>query len=694
MHFNTALIREYCIVILLYAILTAVLTYPMILHVSDTIGGGDEAFTCWSLIWMTKQVLEDPIHLFHANIFYPANEYSLALSEHLLGWTIFSIPIYEITQDPVFTHNVVRLLTFVLCGFGMYLLTYRYTHNRYAAFIAGIFFAFYGYRMTIQLHLLAMQWIPFMLLFLDKYFYSSRYRDIGAASVFFTLSALSSWYVGIFTIIIGTLFFLGYVILDSDVRKRLMAKESILQILISLCLIIIVLTPFALPYFAASTQYDAERDLDEPVNSSWSFDIIFIINQFGIPFFIFAFMGLFLPLSQYQGMKLDLHHIKTQKIPIIFAGIAIVSLVLALGPVLKLNGEPTGVLTPYYVLYSCFPYIAIIRDLSRFSFIASLAGSVLTGFGAAALFNRIQKKELKQIIVIGCIILAIVGSWHVPVQLPASLATGDQVPEVYHWLAAQPDDVRIIEIPTRWVEDNSEYTYYSVYHWKEMVNGYSGRDVEFASKIMRDTGEYFPSNNTISLLQHIGVRYVIIHADRIRMMKGVPDEQAEEFISRYLSTLHQNIEQNFNSSIRMAGSFGPTVVYEILSNPEVLPDEVLVLFQNGWFGSNAFPEFYLKNKGNIKAFAKSTGEYALYFLAEPVYTEKNLSLIVNGENLGTITAPAGGLTEGRSNFILNKGFNDIQFISTCTKLCDIPEMKTISDKCMSFKFVNLTVFQP
>ena len=156
----------------------------MILHVSDTIGGGDEAFTCWSLTWTTKKVLEDPINLFHANIFYPANEYSLALSEHLTGWTIFSIPVYGITHDPVFTHNFVRLLTFILCGFGMYLLTYRYTQNRYAAFVAGIFFAFYGYRMAIQLHLLAMQWVPFMLLFLDKFFHSLKFRDIVAASGF------------------------------------------------------------------------------------------------------------------------------------------------------------------------------------------------------------------------------------------------------------------------------------------------------------------------------------------------------------------------------------------------------------------------------------------------------------------------------------------------------------------------------
>jgi hypothetical protein len=125
----------------------------------------------------------------------------------------------------------------------------------------------------------------------------------------------------------------------------------------------------------------------------------------------------------------------------------------------------------------------------------------------------------------------------------------------------------------------------------------------------------------------------------------------------------------------------------------VLPDEVILLFKSGWFGSNLLPEFYLKNEGKIVAYAKSTGEYELSFLAEPVYSEKDLSLTVNGNLLGTITAPPGGYSKGSSNIVLNKGMNEITLASTCTKLCDIPEINTISDKCMSFKFVNLTVFQ-
>lgn len=662
---------------------------------SDAIGNGDEAFTCWSLIWTTKHIIEDPANLFNANIFYPANEYSLALSEHLAGWTLFSIPVYALTHDPVFTHNFLKLLTFVLCGFGMYLLSFRYTKNRYAAFIAGIFFAFFAYRTGIQLHLLAMQWVPFMLLFLDRFFYSVSLRDILACSLFFIMEALSGWYVGIFSVIIGSIFIAGYVILDTDVRKRLLTQKALCRILISLVLISIILLPFAIPYFEASKHYDAERDIDTPFDSSWPVDIHTVIDKFGIVFLIFAIIGIILPLStdtpNNQNTITFPNRIRQQKIPIIFFIIGIVSYILTLGPILKISGTTTGFFLPYYYIYSFVPFIAIIRDLARFSFIISLAGSVLTGFGVAVIINRVKSVSYKTPVAIGLILLTIFVSWHGPVYMPASLATGDQVPQEYRWLANQTGDFAIIELPTRWVEDNSDYTYYSVYHWKDMVNGYSGRDVEEASKIMRDTGAFFPSNNTVSLLQKIGVKYVLIHADRIRALQNIPEEKSDEFNNYLISSINHEIEENFNHTIRFTNSFSDTYVYEILPEPEILPDEVMLIFQSGWFGSNILPEFFLKNSGKIKAYARSEGDYQIYFLAEPTYGDKNLSISVNGVEIGTINAPPGGFTEGGGTIHLNKGFNEIILSSICTKLCDIPELNTISDKCFSLKFSNLSV---
>ncbi|MFH0968792.1 MAG: hypothetical protein V1862_14030, partial [Methanobacteriota archaeon] len=286
------------------------------------------------------------LNLFEANIFYPANQYSLALSENLIGWAPFSIPLYAISHDPVFTHNTLRLLTFVLCGFGAYLLSYRYTNNRYAAFIAGVCFAFFSYRFTIQLHLLAMQWVPFMLLYLDRFFYSLKIRDILVSTFFFILAALSSWYVGIFTGIIVLIYFVGYLILDKKLREKIFSRQAMGMLLLSLAIILLVFAPLALPYFHASKMYDAERGLDDPMKTSWSLDPLPIFQLIGYVAVLFAFIGLLLPLNTEKNNDLIRSYIRKQRIPILFAIIGVVSYILMLGPIFNIGGNETGILTP------------------------------------------------------------------------------------------------------------------------------------------------------------------------------------------------------------------------------------------------------------------------------------------------------------------------------------------------------------
>ncbi len=685
-------VKEYCLVIGFFIILTAVLTYPLIFHISDTIGGGDEAFTCWSLAWTTHSLIENPLNLFHANIFYPENEYSFALSEHLIGWAPFSIPLYLVTHDPVITHNLLKLFTFVLCGFGAYLLSYRYTHNRYAALVAGICFAFFSYRLNIQLHLLAMEWIPFLLLYLDKYLHSLKLRDLGGFVFFFLLSMLSGWYVGIFTGIIVGVYGVLYLIFDSDLRTRFFTRNTITWLLISLIVIILVLLPVAIPYFHASNLYNAERGLEDPVKSAYSLDIIPIITLLGPYSVLLALIGLIFPLSGYGSTISLLSGIKKQKIPLIFGSLIFISYLLMIGPILKIGGVETGGLGPYYYLYKLFPFIAIVRDLSRFSFIMSFAVSILAGFGVASILEKVHKKNLKLLLSLVLVTLMIISSWHGPVSLPQSLATGKNIPEEYTWLANQSGDPVIIELPTRWVEDNSEYTYYSVYHWKRMVNGYSGRDVETASKIMRDTGQYFPSNTSISLLQNLGISYVIIHTDRMAKMYNISQSDSQNFETAYITDISSKVSSNFSSVVKPVTSFGSTYIYEILQQPQLNPDSPVIIYQNGWFGADISSPFYLKDKGKIKILAKEEGDYLLQFVVQPFYGDKSLSIVVNNENLGSNVLKDGGFSNGDVLIHLHKGFNELQFVSSgCTKVCDVPEMNTIYDRCISFAFMNLTV---
>jgi hypothetical protein len=76
--------RYFVVTTLLYAALTAVMTYPQVLHLNDTVhDDGDPLLNAWAIAWVAHQLPIAPAHLFDANIFYPERR-TLAFSETLL----------------------------------------------------------------------------------------------------------------------------------------------------------------------------------------------------------------------------------------------------------------------------------------------------------------------------------------------------------------------------------------------------------------------------------------------------------------------------------------------------------------------------------------------------------------------------------------------------------------------------------
>jgi hypothetical protein len=92
--------------------------------------------------------------------------------------------------------------------------------------------------------------------------------------------------------------------------------------------------------------------------------------------------------------------------------------------------------------------------------------------------------------------------------------------EVYRWLKSQKGEFGVLELPMP-VDDGSfesggfenEYMRWSLYHGKRIVNGYASfRPPEYWPLLDVMTG--FPSPETIDVIRALGVRYVIVHADR------------------------------------------------------------------------------------------------------------------------------------------------------------------------------------
>jgi len=113
---------------------------------------GDSVLNTWILSWDIHKFTTDIKGFFDANIFYP-HRLTLAYSEHFVASALLVLPIWLISKNMIFSFNFIFLLSFVLCGFGTYLLVYKLTKNRLAGIISGIIFAFCPFRLSRLYHL-------------------------------------------------------------------------------------------------------------------------------------------------------------------------------------------------------------------------------------------------------------------------------------------------------------------------------------------------------------------------------------------------------------------------------------------------------------------------------------------------------------------------------------------------------------
>jgi len=69
--FKASAIKVHLVVLMLYTIITIILTYPLIFHMNNSLPPGDPAFNTWVLAWNVHSLTTDPLNYFNSNIFYP-----------------------------------------------------------------------------------------------------------------------------------------------------------------------------------------------------------------------------------------------------------------------------------------------------------------------------------------------------------------------------------------------------------------------------------------------------------------------------------------------------------------------------------------------------------------------------------------------------------------------------------------------
>ena len=538
--------------LLAYGLIAVSATHPLWLHLASAVPSdiGDPLLNTWILAWDVRALTIHPLNLFEANIFFPLPG-TLAYSEHLLGNALVALPLLLFTGEPVVAYNLSFLLSFILGGWGTYLLARRYTHNGWAAFLAGLAFSYAPYRLTSfsHLQLLTLQWLPFSLLCLEGMLRpcsSCRSKRSGTIAltvafvVLLWLQIITSWHLAVFTV-----FTIGIFMIGSWFRlARKQRATGLVRAVVALLAVALLTWPLVPPYLDVIAQLSVARPIEIAAGfGAWPSDYVtaspwnrlfgsLTSSLAGRPLFTeenFMFIGVVSPLLALVGLWHVLRRRASDHRSLVIATtwlvIGLGAWVLSWGPFL--NGVAQTIPLPYYFLSRLSSIFGLIRVPPRWMIATVLPAAVLVGYGGRAILGVHRLTSIFRTILFALLAVALVAeSWSVPLPL-APVGTTGELPSVYHWLAAQPGDFGIVEWPI-YVAPRPEYPetkrlYASTVHWKSLVNGYSGFTPERQTALDAELVT-FPDARSLQALRDLGqqnVRYLIVHTleqdfDRLR----------------------------------------------------------------------------------------------------------------------------------------------------------------------------------
>jgi hypothetical protein len=498
-----------------YLVLTVVFMYPLALRLR-IMDAGDSAFFTWVMAWEAHALRTDPARLPHGNMFHPLR-YTLGMDEPVLGTTLLVLPLHLFTDDAVLLFNVARLLTFVLSALAAYLLARGLGAAELPSLLAGAAFAFSPIRTDQIAHLstLGTQYMPLVLLFLFLFFRGGRMRDAMLAALFFVLEAYACGYHGV----------VGLLVLPIATIPLLWGRwERLPAGLAGAAAAALGLLPLYLLHHAALAPLHYNRGPEETAQfsaavesflatSSWNQVWGAATAPFRTTYSNNLFPGLVLPVSVAVGaVALVRAGRRPSREALALALLAIAAAAVALGPEVRFFGHDLG--PGPFALARLLPIFRMIRVPSRAGAFIAIALAIL----AAKAWTRWRGRPAR-LLLIGAAALA--ETVIAPIPMPGWAQVVDSrrpPPAVYAWLAAQPGEPVVAELPMEGIEGivarsafhESIYLVYSTLHWKPLVNGYAG--IEPSPYLeLREAVRRFPSEAALDALRRRDVRYVIVH---------------------------------------------------------------------------------------------------------------------------------------------------------------------------------------
>lgn len=506
--------------LLLFTLLTAVMTYPQFLHLTDTVhDDGDPLLNTWTLAWVAHQLPLAPAHLFDANIFYPERR-TLAFSETLLAPAFAVAPLHWLGVGPLLVYNIVFLSGFIVSGAGTALLVRELTGSRGAGVVAGIVFAFLPYRIDHYPHLQLQQTqcLPFAFWAFHRLLRSGALRDGVLVGAFTAGQMLSCMYYGLFlvpymAVVCGTM-----LVIDRR-RDRPGGKARLLALGVAAAIVLVAVVPVGRAYLGARRTV-GERTAEEVANGSATWRNYLAPAESNL-----LYSGVFERFMQPE------RRLFPGFVAMVLAAIAswprrtpsgggapravidarakwafAAGLVLAFDLSLGFNG------ITYPALYRYVLPFRGLRIPARMGIMVGFSLAVLAGYGVQAVVER-RSARTRGAIILGVSTLMLLEYASRPLDLrriptapPATYAdairdTGDS------------PTATLFEFPASSFDDPT-YMYFSTFHWMHLVNGYSGFFPPSYVRVLNAMHD-FPDDQSFEAIKSHGARYLIVHGERL-----------------------------------------------------------------------------------------------------------------------------------------------------------------------------------
>ena len=474
--------------------------WPQVRHIYDSaILHQDVYFNMWRLEWVAHALANSPRDLFNGNIFYPEPR-TLAFSDAMLVQGVIAAPLIWLGTAPVLVHNLMLLGAIVLSSAAMFAFVQYLTGSRGAALLAGTIFAFAPYRFEHIMHMELQwtMWMPLAFLALHRTIDTGRIRYGLATGAAAALQMLSSVYYGIFLATLlsvsGVLLQLGY--------SRTNVRRAMVPLAAGAMLAVALVALYARPYLHARDRVGERPTAEVRTFAARPADYLIVPRENWL-------------YGRWQTRGEGERRLFPGAVAFLLAVVAVLLrrpsrliIVYVLAGVAAFEASLGFRGYSYSFLYEHVPVYGGLRAPARLGIFVVFFLAVLSAFGYTFLVAALRRRS--RLILLLVLLAAVLLEDFTTVPL---VTYPNTAPPVYRLLASQPPGV-LAEFPMPRADtlpgQDPKYGYLSIFHWKPIVNGYSGFYPPTYLRRIQNLRR-FPDPYSLRVLRREGVRYVMVH---------------------------------------------------------------------------------------------------------------------------------------------------------------------------------------